>query len=111
MNEDELKKRLVSIEHQLKWLPRIPALQITLDSLREYWRQVGRKGPKDCWLWKGPRDPNGYPVFWIGNEDIRARRFALALDGRELPVDENAMSDCESKLCVNPRHLYRARDR
>lgn len=89
MTED----RVLTLSETARLLRRAPA----------FWRLVDRRGPDDCWIWLGPRNPKGYGRF-----DHRvwhfAHRFSLALDGRS-PAGMVSRHHCDNPPCVNPAHL------
>ena len=83
-----------------------------LDILGRYWRKVDRKGPDQCWIWKGARTTGGYGQLANGRtnrnrpERSLATHIALAIDGRARPDSNHvAMHLCDNPTCVNPAHL------
>jgi hypothetical protein len=78
------------------------------------WSKVDKRGPDECWPWKGFRNPQGYGRTWISDKGYYAHRviFDLANEGiidRSAPDDRFAhgyiMHTCDNPPCCNPNHL------
>ena len=78
------------------------------------WSKVDKKGPDECWEWKGFRNEQGYGRTWINDKGYYAHRviFALANEGvidRSAPKNRYAfgyiMHTCDNPPCCNPAHL------
>jgi hypothetical protein len=83
-----------------------------LDLLARYWAKVDRRGPDECWRWKGARTEGGYGQIAAGTTRrgrgvrVLATHVALAIDNRPRPSSGHvAMHKCDNPLCVNPDHL------
>lgn len=59
-----------------------------------------------CWLWTGPKDKDGYAVFFYEGKQYRAPAFALKLDGRPVSDGKLACHHCDNPECTRPDHLY-----
>lgn len=59
-----------------------------------------------CWRWSGPRDKDGYGVFFVAKKQYRAPVVALEVDGRPVPKGMYALHHCDNPECVRPDHLY-----
>lgn len=71
-----------------------------------FWAKVDVKGPQDCWLWKGRRDPEGYGKVNFQGRTLRVHRLAFFLSGGLLTEDQNACHTCDNPPCCNPSHLF-----
>ena len=71
---------------------------------------------KECWIWTGAVDKDGYGVFAFGRSTIQAHRFSYLTVVGELPPDMTDLPDgekvkmvllhsCDTPRCVNPYHL------
>lgn len=64
----------------------------------------------DCWIYNGFKHGNNYKGLWFGNKRVLAHRLSAAiflnldLDNKDLQA--NHKSECQSKFCWNPDHLY-----
>jgi hypothetical protein len=65
-------------------------------------------GDKDqCWLWKGPKDRDGYGHLTVDHKDILAHRLSLEIFlGRPIRPELWVLHKCNNPMCVNPSHLY-----
>lgn len=74
-----------------------------------FWAKVEKRGPEECWEWKGAKNEIGYGMMWWNGRTDRAHRVSLHLHGVELPDRRTTglVVDhiCHNKLCVNPAHL------
>ena len=78
------------------------------------WSKVDKRGPDECWPWKGTIEKSGYGRTWINDKGYYAHRviFNLANPGLiELasPTNRKAkgflMHLCDNRCCCNPAHL------
>ena len=69
-----------------------------------FWSKVATAGPDDCWEWTGATTSAGYGVFRSGGRQRGAHRVAWFLERGAWPVGF-LRHTCQSKRCVNPRHL------
>jgi hypothetical protein len=58
----------------------------------------------DCWLWRGAVGSDGYGLFMVKRQTIRAHRFALMCEIGAFAGQ--ACHTCDTPLCVNPAHLW-----
>ena len=73
-----------------------------------FWSLVDKKGPNECWPWKGVVYQGYGRWFKIGQQWV-AHRVAFALEYGECPggltVDHVKVRGCEGGLCCNPAHM------
>jgi hypothetical protein len=72
------------------------------------WRKVKITTPKDCWLWAGGTNGNGYGVIGRGGRALGqtyVHRVAWELEHGPIPDGLEIDHLCHVRLCVNPGHL------
>lgn len=75
-------------------------------AVAKFWSLVDKKGPDECWEWKGRFNKDGYGhTFMGGKADKRAHRVACALMGKVQPPGLEADHLCRNRWCVNPAHI------
>lgn len=75
------------------------------DTETRFLSRVDRRGPDECWPWRGGKLPNGYGAFWLGSNNTGAHRAAYRLFVGEIPDGLVVRHSCDNKQCVNPAHL------
>ncbi len=76
--------------------------------LPEYKPHEWYKNPQfdpECWMWKGPCNKNGYPIFYAHGQMMSCHRFSYLAYIGEIPPKMIVGRLCDQKLCVNPHHL------
>ncbi len=65
-----------------------------------------RRGPDECWPWKGLRDKDGYGLLSHNNRQVRAHRVAYELaTGTSADGLTIRHAVCDNPPCQNPAHL------
>lgn len=72
-----------------------------------FWLKVDKRGPDECWPWRGALNPNKYGKFKRSDgKAVDAHRHALSLKlGRPLLKHEVARHRCDYRPCCNQEHL------
>jgi len=63
------------------------------------------KKARDCLIWQGPLDKDGYGTFYLRRMNRRAHRVAWFSIHGDLPDDHVINHVCRNPSCVNPQHL------
>lgn len=69
-----------------------------------FWAKVDKRGPDECWMWKGAVTRWRGAILYKGRIDT-AHRVSVILSGREIPPKMVVDHMCMVGLCVNPAHL------
>jgi len=72
---------------------------------QRFWSKVDRRGPHECWPWKGEITHKGYGRFRVGKKNLAAHRLARELTGNPIPHGLVARHTCHVRACVNPNHI------
>ena len=78
--------------------------------LQRFWANIRKE--KDCWLWVGTKDTNGYGQFSINGRAVLVHRFSYELHKGKIPKPDKrsyhgtcVLHTCDIPNCVKPKHL------
>jgi len=84
------------------------------DTISKFWAMVDKRGPTECWLWRGPLS-KGYGEAWLPvlghRKRMRAHRVSYHLMVGTVPVGLALDHLCRNPQCVNPAHLEPVTDK
>lgn len=72
-----------------------------------FWFRVDVRKKNECWIYKGPKDIDGYGIHSkrISGER-RAARIAFKLTYKALSKEKQVLHSCDNPPCCNPNHLF-----
>jgi hypothetical protein len=68
-----------------------------------FWSKLIADG--SCVVYTGPKTHNGYGEFWLGENNVRAHRYAFTIAKGKIPYGMIVMHTCDNPACCNPDYL------
>lgn len=72
--------------------------------IEQFWALVDKRGPDECWPWKGPLY-QGYGSFGLNGQGMKAHRASQFIAGNPPAPGIHVDHICRNRACVNPAHL------
>lgn len=91
--------------NQLRKGQELHPLRRKRDTVLKFWDRVDVKGPDDCWIWRLVPHKQGYALFSVGGENLKAHRYSYELAYGAVPEGLIVDHQCRNRACVNPAHL------
>ena len=76
------------------------------NTLSSVWARVEKRGPDECWLWRGHHAKFGYGVSTINCVPVLLHRVAWEMTHGPIPKGNFVCHKCDNPRCCNPNHLF-----
>lgn len=71
-----------------------------------FWKFVDKRGPDECWGWKGTTNNTGYGNISVHQRPKQAHRVSYELNIGPIPEGMDVCHTCDNPPCTNPNHLF-----
>ena len=73
-----------------------------------FWAKVEKRGPDDCWPWRGAMHRDGYGRAHYGPKSKMyiAHRLAYELAIGPIPAGMDVCHSCDNRVCCNHAHFW-----
>ena len=78
----------------------------TIRMTGDFWTKVDRKGPDECWPWKGFVKLSGHGLTSIKGRPMHTSRKAWIVTHGPIKDGLQVLHKCDNAVCCNPDHLY-----
>jgi hypothetical protein len=72
----------------------------------DFWDKVEKKGPDECWPWKGFVKPSGHGLTSMKGALMHTSRKAWILTHGPIKDGLCVLHKCDNAICCNPAHMY-----
>lgn len=77
------------------------------EQTRRFWTCVEKRGPEECWPWRGTTNPKGYGTFRFAGRSRSAHVLSWELHhGETIAPGMMGCHSCDHPWCVNPAHIW-----
>jgi hypothetical protein len=78
---------------------------MTFSLLNRFLSKIKHPKNRDCWIWTGAIDPEGYARINVCGINRQAHRISYELHRGKIPLGLEIDHLCRVRNCVNPNHL------
>lgn len=68
--------------------------------------KITKRGPDECWEWRGSKTIEGYGRFGIGTTLYLSNRIAWVIENGPIPDGMLVLHSCDNPRCCNTNHFF-----